>query len=79
MYPERGEGVFVLGIVLVALSAVVLGLRFWSRALLPGQKFGSDDWMIPEEKALPIIKHAFDNGLNTWDTVRKPVPFTLQI
>jgi len=40
--------------------------------------FGSDDWMIPEEKALPIIKHAFDNGMNTWDTVRRPEPFALQ-
>lgn len=31
--------------------------------------FGTDDWMVAEDKALPIIKHAFDNGLNTWDTV----------
>lgn len=32
--------------------------------------FGSvDKWTIPEEQALPIIKHAFDKGLNTWDTV----------
>ena len=27
------------------------------------------EWTIPEEKALPVIKHAFDNGINTWDTV----------
>lgn len=33
--------------------------------------FGSsEDWHTREEKALPILKHAYDSGLNTWDTVR---------
>jgi hypothetical protein len=26
-------------------------------------------WTIPEAEALPVIKHAFDLGINTWDTV----------
>ncbi|KAI9863983.1 MAG: hypothetical protein M1824_006021 [Vezdaea acicularis] len=25
-------------------------------------------WVLPEEKALPLLKHAYDNGFNTWDT-----------
>lgn len=34
--------------------------------------FGSmEGWMLPEEKALPVLKHAFDVGINTWDTVSK--------
>ena len=53
------------------------GLKI-SKVVLGAMSFGSDDWMIPEEKALPIIKHAFDNGMNTWDTVRRPEPFALQ-
>jgi len=28
----------------------------------------SGGWELPEEQALPIIKHAFDAGINTWDT-----------
>ncbi|KAJ5198497.1 NADP-dependent oxidoreductase domain-containing protein, partial [Penicillium cinerascens] len=43
------------------------GLKI-SKVVLGAMSFGSDDWMIPEEKALPVIKHAFDNGMNTWDT-----------
>jgi aryl-alcohol dehydrogenase-like predicted oxidoreductase len=26
------------------------------------------DWVIDEDKALPLLKHAYDVGLNTWDT-----------
>jgi aryl-alcohol dehydrogenase-like predicted oxidoreductase len=26
-------------------------------------------WTVPEEEALPILKHALDIGMNTWDTV----------
>lgn len=34
--------------------------------------FGSlEDWHIREAEALPILKHAFDRGLTTWDTVRQ--------
>lgn len=34
--------------------------------------FGSpkwQPWVLEEEAALPILKHAYDHGLNTWDTV----------
>jgi aryl-alcohol dehydrogenase-like predicted oxidoreductase len=34
------------------------------------------EWTIPEEKALPIIKYAFDRGINTWDTVEALRPLT---
>lgn len=45
------------------------GLKI-SQVVLGAMSFGSvDKWTIPEEQALPIIKHAFDKGLNTWDTV----------
>ncbi|KAJ5708163.1 versiconal hemiacetal acetate reductase [Penicillium malachiteum] len=33
--------------------------------------FGSSrwqDWVANEEDALPLLKHAFDVGINTWDT-----------
>ncbi|KAJ5104386.1 NADP-dependent oxidoreductase domain-containing protein [Penicillium alfredii] len=31
--------------------------------------FGTaDEWTIPEDQALPVLKHAFDRGINTWDT-----------
>jgi aryl-alcohol dehydrogenase-like predicted oxidoreductase len=26
------------------------------------------DWLIEEEQALPLLKAAYDRGLNTWDT-----------
>lgn len=45
------------------------GLKI-SQVVLGAMSFGSvDKWTIPEAQALPIIKHAFDKGLNTWDTV----------
>lgn len=27
-------------------------------------------WVLDEEKALPLIEHAYKSGINTWDTVR---------
>jgi aryl-alcohol dehydrogenase-like predicted oxidoreductase len=29
-------------------------------------------WTIPEAQALPVLKRAFDLGINTWDTVLPP-------
>jgi len=29
-------------------------------------------WTLPEAQALPILKRAFDLGINTWDTVILP-------
>jgi aryl-alcohol dehydrogenase-like predicted oxidoreductase len=26
------------------------------------------DWVLNEEQALPLLKHAYDVGINTWDT-----------
>ncbi|KAI1810188.1 aldo/keto reductase [Poronia punctata] len=26
------------------------------------------DWAVDEDEALPLLKHAYDRGLNTWDT-----------
>lgn len=34
--------------------------------------YGSSDWqewVLNEDEALPLLKHAYDNGINTWDTV----------
>lgn len=43
-----------------------------SRVILGAMSFGSPTgamgWTLPEAQALPILKHAFDIGINTWDT-----------
>lgn len=34
--------------------------------------FGSkewQDWVLDEEDSLPLIEHAYKQGINTWDTV----------
>ncbi|KAI9721565.1 MAG: hypothetical protein M1812_002327 [Candelaria pacifica] len=39
--------------------------------ILGAMSFGNSqwqDWVLDEEKALPILKAAYDRGLNTWDT-----------
>ncbi|KAI1754156.1 aldo/keto reductase [Xylaria castorea] len=28
----------------------------------------AQDWAVPEEDALPLLKYAYDSGVNTWDT-----------
>ncbi|QSZ34697.1 hypothetical protein DSL72_007552 [Monilinia vaccinii-corymbosi] len=46
------------------------GLKI-SKIILGAMSFGSSDWqdwVINEEEALPLLKHAYDLGLNTWDT-----------
>jgi aryl-alcohol dehydrogenase-like predicted oxidoreductase len=46
-----------------------------SKVILGAMGFGnSGGWELPEEQALPIIKHAFESGINTWDTVSLPLP-----
>ena len=40
---------------------------------------GSETWTLPEEKALPILKYAFDNGINTWDTVNSALIILLTV
>ncbi|PMD22352.1 aldo-keto reductase-like protein [Hyaloscypha hepaticicola] len=43
-----------------------------SKVILGAMSFGEPSkimgWTIPEAEALPIIKRAFDLGINTWDT-----------
>jgi len=46
------------------------GLRV-SVPILGAMSFGHTDWqpwVIEEDKAFPLLKAAFDRGLNTWDT-----------
>lgn len=46
------------------------GLRV-SVPILGAMTFGDSgwmDWLLNEDKALPILKAAYDRGLNTWDT-----------
>jgi hypothetical protein len=43
-----------------------------SRIILGAMSFGSKDWqkwVLEEEEALPILEHAYNVGINTWDTV----------
>ncbi|KAI9646912.1 CSG1/SUR1-like protein [Ciborinia camelliae] len=46
------------------------GLKI-SKVIFGAMSFGSSewqDWVINEDEALPLLKHAYDLGLNTWDT-----------
>jgi len=44
-----------------------------SKVILGAMSFGEPSklmgWTISEAEALPVIKRAFDLGINTWDTV----------
>lgn len=43
-----------------------------SRLILGSMGFGSldwQDWVLEEQEALKIIQHAYEAGINTWDTV----------
>jgi hypothetical protein len=36
--------------------------------------YGSPEWqpwILGEAESLPLLKHAYDAGINTWDTVRR--------
>ncbi|MCJ1248000.1 hypothetical protein MMC30_005215 [Trapelia coarctata] len=42
-----------------------------SKVILGGMSYGLPSWqgwVLPEEEAIPLLKHAYDVGLNTWDT-----------
>ncbi|KAG8627313.1 hypothetical protein KVT40_004796 [Elsinoe batatas] len=42
-----------------------------SRVILGAMSFGSPQWqpwVLDSSAALPILKHAYDSGINTWDT-----------
>ncbi len=41
-----------------------------SQVIVGCMSFGSPNWqgwVLNEEESLPILKHAYDHGLNTWD------------
>ena len=41
-----------------------------SNVIVGCMSFGSPDWqewVLDEEAALPLLKHAYDCGINTWD------------
>lgn len=46
------------------------GLRI-SNPIVGGMSLGDSrwqEWVVEEAEALPILKAAYDNGINTWDT-----------
>ncbi|KAL2040838.1 hypothetical protein N7G274_006296 [Stereocaulon virgatum] len=46
------------------------GLKI-SKVILGAMSYGSpewQEWILDEEKALPLLEHAYKVGLNTWDT-----------
>ena len=48
-----------------------------SKIILGTSGYGSprwQEWVLEEEAALPLLKHAFDRGINTWDTVNPDIP-----
>jgi aryl-alcohol dehydrogenase-like predicted oxidoreductase len=46
------------------------GLKI-SKVIVGAMSYGSSDWqgwVLNEAEALPLLKHALDVGINTWDT-----------
>lgn len=42
-----------------------------SKVILGAMSYGSSqwqEWVLNEEESLPLLKHAYDCGINTWDT-----------
>lgn len=42
-----------------------------SKVILGAMSYGSSEWapwVLNEDEALPLLKAAFDRGINTWDT-----------
>jgi hypothetical protein len=33
-----------------------------------------EPWQLEEAEGLPLLEHAFKQGINTWDTVRQSPP-----
>ena len=47
------------------------GLKI-SKVILGMMSYGSPEWqswVLDEKESLPLLKHAYDVGINTWDTV----------
>jgi versiconal hemiacetal acetate reductase len=47
------------------ISKVILGAMSYGR-----KEWGK--WVLEEDEALPIFEHAYNVGINTWDTVHFP-------
>jgi len=46
------------------------GLKI-SKVILGAMSYGSSqwqEWVLNEDASLPLLKHAYDSGINTWDT-----------
>ncbi|KAL5363620.1 NADP-dependent oxidoreductase domain-containing protein [Aspergillus floccosus] len=52
-----------LGKSAIKISRIILGCMTFGNPAWEGSP-----WVLPEEKALPLLKKAFDCGINTWDT-----------
>ena len=42
-----------------------------SKVILGAMSYGSSnwaEWVLDEKESLPLLKHAYDVGINTWDT-----------
>lgn len=53
---------------------------FVSKIILGTASYGSrnwQEWVLEEEDALPLLKYAFDMGINTWDTVTLYLAFEI--
>lgn len=47
------------------------GLKI-SKIVLGAMSYGTKEWqswVLDEDEALPLLKHAYEVGINTWDTV----------
>lgn len=50
------------------------GLKI-SKVILGAMSYGTpewQEWVLDEEKSLPLLEYAYKVGLNTWDTVLTP-------
>jgi versiconal hemiacetal acetate reductase len=58
-------------LIICARSLGNSGLKI-SKIILGTMSYGSkqwQDWVLDEEESLPLIEHAYKQGINTWDTV----------
>ena len=47
------------------------GLKI-SKIILGAMSYGSpkwEGWVLNEKESLPLLEHAYNSGINTWDTV----------
>lgn len=66
----------------IILGCMSFGSKEWSVCDHFAHESGTDDphvcyrqeWVLEEAEALPVIKHAWDKGVNTWDTVSFELP-----